>query len=601
MSRPLSWRLIATAALAFSAYLIFDILKAHPGIAAPDELYVLDRLQGLAEGRGLDWRLGGSPLFLAAFSAWLHIAGSSAAAILAFPAALFGAECALLYAVTRRECGEASGRWALLISLMSAFSLLRARCLLGFTAVPLYFLLMFWWLRKPLFQRALPAAALGMLGALFFFEYDAWIAAALALGAIIALSPASQRPALLPLLLGGLACLALMTAGHALVSRSTLALRGGQLAHAGAMRSALPNLKAFFFGSPPGSDELLSEPSFPLWCWPGLLLGLSLALKERRWLLAALPLAIAPLAFPGAAAEGRRAIAAWPLLCILGGLGWSQIAAWLHESALPSRLKSLLPWAMVFAALLFQAGSYARALDARDALTYSQSRGFLAAQKILAAEPGERLCSLGLDHSAALRLLTAPSSPGQPWAMIPREYAPWPLPPAWGDWSLLPGAQSPRPIYLLRAAPALAARLQALDTQIRALETAMPEADCTARLAILMQALQAGPGMDPWLRSFCCHHALAAAACIGKLPPELLQVMLTQPQQSATPWLQLSAALEKAQPEAALALLRRASAQDPRRKGAWDSQIGILRRLGRQAEADRLQARIDAMGPGSLW
>jgi hypothetical protein len=311
------------------------------------------------------------------------------------------------------------------------------------------------------------------------------------------------------------------------------------------------------------------------------------------------------MALSGDLTDARRAIAAWPLLALLCGIGWSEIS---------SRLSFLRPsraiWrvAMAFlctAGAIHQARGYAAALDARDMASFSLSRRLLLVAEKLRGHEGPVYPSLGLSQGAALRLLARPLQGGKgsggAMAVIPWEYSPWPLPMAWGAWTDIRDDARSSPIYLLRATPATAARLAVVNETIRGLELSLSDGDCRSRLELVLAFLEGPRAKDPWIRSWCFHHAIAASACLGKMPASLVASILNEPQQSVTPWLLLSAMLEHPQPEQALALLARSTNQDPRRKGAWEGQIRILRRLGRIKEAAQVEARMGLVPAEFLW
>jgi hypothetical protein len=558
----------------------------NPGIAAPDEIAVLGRCALLGQGIWPHPRITGGTFPLYLYMVFCHFIPANALLTQWIPSLGVALEGPLLFRVGDRLGGPRAGIAAAWINAGAAQTLLRARTLLGFNLLPLELLCLL--LCSGKLRRPLGAFLWGLVLALFLFDYEAWPAAWPAL-MVLALAEGADRKRLVLGLGLGLAITLGASAGFLggyVRQRAALGTFDSQ----GISARLFHSLGAYFLGSGGGSHELGPWPSFPLAALPLVLLGLKPG-SRRVWLWLLALCGLLPLAASGnGIMEARRAIVAWPALCLLAGLG---AASWTWR---PAGFKTA---AMALAAVLALAELSAlhRGLDARDQATYALSRrAEAAAQALERADPGPKALWLdlsGTDHAwERWWLRSQPSS--DLWALVPGAYALPSLLSRGGRWIrvAVPGAA---PVFWLRPPDALKPELEAVEgaaLDLQALRTGNDSADGPKLLQRSMERLPRET--DPWIRTLLLETALESSMRMGGPAEDLLRKIEAGPLSSSNAPLSAAAWLAPKDPGRALKLMRRVTDMDPRRGRAWRLRSGLAARLGLFREAEACARRADA-------
>jgi hypothetical protein len=330
-------------------------------------------------------------------------------------------------------------------------------------------------------------------------------------------------------------------------------------------------------------------PAFPLWALPLLAAGLVWGGTQRWPLLAWALLGLAPLALPGTVAEANRAVVAWPALCLLSGLGLAALAR-----PLPRRAALALACAWLALGATSEARAYAGMQDRCDPLARSYWRRLEMAANVLRQRATSRPLRLlsDLDWRPAPELvlragLASGDGHAETWALLPREYAPRPLDPAWGLWIPLRDPQSPGAVlYLLRLAPAQAERFAARDRWLANFRAqAGPAANALAVLQAVQSALKDPALKDPWLRRTLLDLDVHTVMEAQQDPGQCLPLLLAEPRLS--PWQAAIAAqaLAARDPRRALALAEQSVREDPERAAAVALRDRLRQALARPASA----------------
>jgi hypothetical protein len=559
-----------------------------PGIAAPDELSQVAWIANAAKG------LMPQPRFTSGYLVWAYTAAlgrwlpANATLVQLLPSLAVGLEGLLLAKVGGALGGPRAGLAAALVNAAAAQTLLRARTLLAFTYMPLELLLMVVLAEK--LARPFWALAWGLLLSLILLDYEAW---PVAWPGLLWLA-SRRRPAWGALLTGlglGLTLVVLCTAPfwhNYAAQRSTL----HTFDRMGVFLRFCRALAAYFGGLFGGCHELGAWPAFPLWALPLALLGLVRS-RSQPWLWALVALGTLPMAAGDGAVEARRAVVAWPALCLLAGFGSAEAIGWSGQTRLG--LGGLLKWSLPLALaglMLMEAAAMHRALAARDQPTYALSRRAEAAAAVLekvSPGPKDLLLELsGSDHAWEYWWLR--STPGaETWALVPGAYALPALRAQGGRWIGV-GVPGAAPVFWLEPTAPQLARLRAVNTAATDLRAGLVRGvDYTGLLQRCMQRLPRAK--DPWLRTLLLESALDCALRLGGPDESLLQALEAQDLCSSNAWLLAGAWLGPRDPARALRLLRRATSLDPRRAPAWRLRAALAKAQGLQGEAMACLAR----------
>jgi hypothetical protein len=422
LGRRWAWAAFAVA-LGGMCFAALDFSLWHPGVDAWDQVKGVAYAQEAREGWALPWRFGGSNVFFLIFEAALAWGGHHAALWRAPNLLAFALESLLLWRLASRLAGPQAAFGAILMNSVAALTWVRLRCLLGFHLLPLELLALLWLAEGKGRWRSL---ALGLGLGLVLFEYEA---ALLCLPIVVlwaASRPREERPAIGWTLLGLAAVLPFVilgTRGSASnFAMVRLAAQGSQGLGA-QLWQGCSDLLRFLTGY--GREDLLLEHVAALPRLSLVLLGFGVcaAWLKQRWLLLWALIGLAPLFVFAKVAEAHRAIAAWPALCLLGGLGFAFIWQRLYASRAAC--------AALFLALSLGAAVHARAYFAMQAriepLARSHWRLIEKVASILrdqaTGEPVAVLCQIGRRNMAELRAL-APSTDDarDRWAFMGEDY-----------------------------------------------------------------------------------------------------------------------------------------------------------------------------------
>jgi hypothetical protein len=587
----------------FSLCLAYELFWRHPGVGAPEELFFLTRLQLASQGAALPWLFGRGSLYSRLLALSLKIGGEHLAA-LQFPnLLLFALESLLLWRLAKARWGGLAPLFAVLANLCCAFSFLRARTLFSYADTPALLLGMLWLL--PRCRSWAAALAFGLACALALLDYEVWLLAPAILALAWLRQESASRPPLAPLLLGlslGLGWVAFLSAPD--LGRYASYRIHETLLDGGPWQNFSANLGACFLGWGKAVNGLVHQPTLPLLLLPLLLLGSLLALKKDGDLLSWAAVGLAPLASGGPFFEPNRAILAWPALVLLSALG----LAWLWGKCLKPGAQG--PWALATAGLFFlalfaaQALSYDRAVQSWDGRIYGPSRRQMAAADFLRRQGQgfELLDELGGKPMASFDFFLGPHalSDEPAWALIEGEDAPPTLPASWGEWREFRSAPDSAPLYLLRVAPAMRARLEAVNRALSALWLGMPD-DPSLQLPWLESALKGMAGQDPWIRGATLEALVRLELNLGRLNAESVNALLQDELPSSAPLISCAAYFKDSHPDLALFLARRALERDPRRSAAWSLCADLEEKNGHSAQAAKLRHRLSLMPPGQVW
>jgi|GEM_PF-3835834 len=568
--RALAW---ASAALCVAAALwaLADACLLHPGIESWDAVDSVAKAAGLLNGQPQPFRMDSGWLQVQGLAAALRMAGSGPLALRLPNLLCFGLESLLLWRMAKDWAGPLAGFGALAVQCLAASTWLRLRLPLAYMQVPAELLAALWLLKGRPAWRGL---GLGLLAGLGMADYGAWPAALAVVAAAWWARPADRRPAAGWILLaaGGMAA-ALALGGRAYHS-SYMLTRLGPAHGAGAsyLSTWLKGTWRYFTGQGQPDQLLDSLPAFPAWAFPFLAAGLYFA-GPRRWALSAWALlGLGFLALPGPVAEANRAIVAWPALCLLSGLGLAGLLrAW------PRRRALLLGCAWLCAGAALEGGAYATMQDRCDPLSRSYWRRLELAADVLrrraAGRPLRVLSDLDWRPAPELGLRDGlPEGPAgaETWALLPREYVPRPLDPAWGLWVPLPDPEAPGAVsYLVRLAPAQAARFAARDRWLADFRRRCgPNANALAVMQAAQDALADPALADPWLRRSLLDLYVHRVMEAQQDPAQCLPLLLAQPSLSAWEAAIAAQALAPKDPRRALALAEQSVREDPDRAAA---------------------------------
>ncbi len=593
------WALVLGLCFA-SALILLPRFDIWTGWASVDEEAVLSWVQSIREGLWPPLRLGQGYLHQLTLALGCGTFGWTALGARVTAFFIFLAECAALSALTKRWAGERPAVWAVLVNCLAAFSLTRGASLLSFSMTPLELCLLLLALPRAT-KHSGWALVWGALVALFAVDYEGALLAVPGLGVAFALA----RPKARVVLAGGAGLVlgaGLLVWGSAPYFADTLAVRRSQSLPPNAIqawRFFVAHAQQYFMGGGRGLVYLGSpqHPAWPPWALAGLLLGLPLTwIKGSRavWLLLLLPF-VALLAH-SPAIEPNRVVVAWPMLCLVAGVGLAALVGWL-KARRPRLQFLILP--LVLAGAVSEARAYLRGLEEHWPRFYHESASLERARIYLdSLNPRPQVLSSMRPGGGELGrfALGTPADQGQNLVLV---LLPWQLSaqrdPKEGQWFDFYSVNAEAPVTLLLPAPESAklwiareARLNAWWRQLRAL----PPSQALAKLRAIDMALE-----DPWSRSALWDQRLRLARYLGQENVVELSQAATQSPAPADAWMRLAQGFAGIDPSKALAAVSNATRADPRRRDAWRLKLGLLRAQAQMAEAETLAKELNAHDP----
>jgi hypothetical protein len=541
--------------LGFAALLLLDSGLWHPGFSyfdeGPNVIYVQ---QGLEGGR-FSFELFKGCIHRNLVILVMQIFGPSLGAWRAFTLLALGLETLLIGLVARRLNNSKAGVWAACFNLCCAVTFLRARSLLSYSLLPLELLSLIWLL--PHMRKSYLAFAWGAVAAFMLSDYEGWIFCLPVLALLAQQEPGQTRPRLAYTAFGFFAALLflLVLSWKSLPTHFLVRTRTLPTGVFGAIHYLWLSLRSFFWGGETFAYMGISQHSvYPWWALPALVFGV---LASPRKLLAWLLLGLIPMVFIGTAAEPNRLMVAWPVLCLLTGLGFSRVSG---------RLELLIFPLLIFGAGL-EAKAYVNSVEKEYQRFYGPSAEMMRlAAKMKAQYPlGVALINeLDYESSAGDRFIWTSYGPPKAqepvFALIPWEYA-INLDPSWGTvvWSG-PG------FLFLKASKKAALRLGLIQDEIFSMRKPLPRFDLIGRRQGLLDYLATHPKSDMWVRTSAMEGAFGMSTMIGDFPKDLMMDILKEKLASASVYAWLADKAKLTDPAFAQYLATRALRKDPRRE-----------------------------------
>jgi hypothetical protein len=576
--------------------LVYDALWRHPGYAFGDETIQIHYLQQIRDGGPfhLRWAQGGISRGIQL--AWCALGGGRLGWIYVPGLVFLLLECGFLHAVARRWYGAEVADWAVLACLGAAFTWLRSHSLLSRQFLPAEVLFFCWasaWVRSRASAVLWAAAA-----ALLVLDYEgALIAMPLAAVACAVHEPGPRRHAG-SAVLAGMGTLFLLMLLQPATVQSYVSLRTavswGEDLHrlAAAIWS---NLHAVFLGSPETLPYMAVEkwPALAYWLWPGLALaalraGRGPALAILAWAILAVLATQSSLAPYGAPVH--RLVAAWPALCLLAGLGFSQLRQGLGRWGWLVLLWALLGFGLElhgYALHLGAAGDTAygrsQSLDRalRDAVSLSRAEGD-GVSTVLADQP----FPVARFHLASL---PAPQpKPGGAYIVLlsPDLRLPWLA--LHGERRLYQLDHSQEPVLWIRLRGAEAERFRRVDAELRE-ALGPPGQEAAAQRERIESWQQSHPGADDfsWASLTARDAWLAFQLTVTE---EQYRLACQRPLISPAPFAKLAEFYQRRDAHLSLALAQRSLDLDPLFRPAHAQYEQALGRLGCEEQAAEAKA-----------
>lgn len=574
------------AVLALAAGAVYDALWLHPGFSLVDEAHAVAFVRAFIDGQGLPFSFGTGAL-TRTVQALLGSLGQGQLWLLRLP--IWGAilaELWLLWVLGRRVLGPRAAAGAVLVCALSGLSLLRTHSLLSFALLPAAQLLLLW---LYLDARRWAWVAAGALAGLWILDYEAWPLALLGLAAFVGLT-GWDRVRAQNFMLGLLPALALVWALSAENLASWWAWRSArELAplSAGSF-GALQRLSGFFLGGMPSISYLGLDgaPAWPWWALAPLLYGAALAWRRAPGLLLWSGIGLLGLLPHANALEPNRAIAAWPALCLLAGLGLEQSLSWIEER-LDAAPAGLLLGLVLLCAGVIEWSAFQSNQAKNQQGYYVRSAAWIAAAQELgpSARTGQALVLSGFDKTGhALRYMLGEKKrslgSAQAWLLLPQGL----LKDAPLKGLLRLDARDPLEIgrESLVVVPTHSA-LAAAEAQARAIELSLPAFDTLAQRRLLRAELDR-KGQPALLRNWLWWRWAGLAGPVGAIGAEDLVLLSQESFQGGLAYVQVGMQLMSRNPEWAFAVLDRGLQRDPQAL----LPPGVLRDLQRLRAAHKV-------------
>jgi hypothetical protein len=596
------WLLAAVlVALSLVAALLWaETQRWRPYYSAGDESAEARVLVNAQAGQPLQWAWAQGGLRRGTQLAWLRLAGAGPGRMADLSVLAFGLELVLLAAVAARWIGSSGAAWAVLADLCCADSWMRARSIMAFSWLPAELLLLAWLSGKVRSRTA--AAAWGAAAAALTLDWEGF---SLALPGLLAVC-LTQEPGLRRRwawasgsLASVLGCILLTQSrpwSDYLAVRHAVSLGGGGAFVLGRWGRNLWQLLAG--GEPVSYFSVQHWPAFALWALPLAGLGAWLAWRSGRWawlLWAALVLGLGEFDRASWGVPAHRLAAAWPLLCLLAGLG----GAWLQERMPGPRAVGLLLLLLALGAGA-EADAYFRHMAIFGSRNWGRSANFAAAAKLVGAAPaGVAVDSALLEArypDLALHVQARRGAGGDAWVLLPPEYRL--LAPAWGRVVVVRGGGNDEPVLLLHAQGAAAARFDVLEADLRPLLPLPADRDQDLPRE---RAWLARGGHDDWARWLLLSQDLRHSADLGvALDPQVWDSLRLHPPLTPAPWVELGRVLLPLDPAGALRAFDQALQIDPLYAPAFLNRVAALEKMGQPAAAEaQRQLNLQAQAQGA--
>jgi hypothetical protein len=574
--------------------------QQRPGFAIGDETLGFRLSLELAQGAPLQWHWGRGVLHRAANAAWIWLVQPNLL-LLHLPALLFfGLELLFLARLSRRWAGPGHAGWAVVAVLLSAHTWMRVRGLVGLQWTPTLLLglaVASGWVRG----RS-SALLWGLSAALLLLEYEgAFLAAPFLWLACREHEQAFRRVAGWSAVAFGAGVLALgwLARGdwsHYSSVRWDIYLGRGDGEW---LRTWLVNLRGILLGGLPGpSYGVDAWPFLPPWIWPGLALGLLPAWRRWRWavlwsaaLLFITQATRSPWGLPVHRLAGLAPAAAW-----IAALGLRRL--WEAGRGARALVLGLLAFG-----LLGETHAWFRHMALHGRQLYGRSQ--------LQAEAGRlarRAAAEGLGVQTALYEIVRPElayfcSPvaAQPGAdrilFVPPQLRLAALQsglPA----TVLARSSNDEPVLLLRVPAARAARFDALERELRALQASPGEAPASASERDRAWLRRGG---DAWAFAMLLERELRRAWWGVALNEEHLRWAGRADLASPAPLVTLGRFYRFRDPSAALQLLDRALRLDPAFSPALEERVKVLEDQGPSRALEEAREARWRMARAGAW
>ena len=587
-------------ALALVAVLLWaETQRLRPYYSVGDETFQVQSLVAIRAGAPLQWRWVQGDLQRNALYGWWRLTGSGPGRLLDLGLLVFAAELVLLALVATRWAGPTVAAWALLADLLCADTWMRVRSILSFQWLPAQILLLAWLAGK---VRSRWAALLwSVAAACLVLDYE---------GALLAL------PGLIAV------CLAQETAfrrrwawvlgGFVLALLAILRLQPRSLADYSAVRHAASvgtapaalllawgrNLWQLLVGGKPLAYFSVERwPAFTLWALPLLFIGVVLAWRARRWtwLAWAAGATLASQASLGHhGVPAHRLVVAWPILCLLAGLG----GAWLQARLGGSAARWLLPLVLLGGAA--EADAFFRHMAIHGERQWGRSRNMAEAGRwVASAPPGVAVDSALLEaRYPDLRFHVQPrrGDGTRAWVLLaPGDRV---LAGALGRTLAVHDGMNDEPVPMLQASGAVAARFDAMEADLR---TLLPLPLDPAAAQAREQAWLRRGGHDDWalwaVLELDMHHYFDGRG----MDPLALALFKRHPPLTPAPWVVLGRVAAAAPDSTDLRAFDHALQLDPLYLPALLWKARALEAMGRLAEARALRELAQRRQAQGAW
>ncbi len=566
-SRPAPRWLLVSAVFAVGALIggaLLDALVLHPDFSHVDEAQAVAFVRAALDGRGLPFSFG-TGAWTRAVQAGLASLGHGQLWLLRLPVWLgLLAELALLWILGQRLLGQRAAACALLVNAICGWTLLRSHSLLSWALLPAAQLAV---LALYLHGRRWAWILSGACAVLMFLDYEAWPLALLGLVAALSLGP-WDRPRARDFLLGCLPALALVWALSAENLNSWWAWRSARelTSLSVATQGGLQRLFSFFMGGPSVSTlGLEGFSSWPWWALVPLIYGTGLSVRRAPGLLLWILIGMLGLIPHANALEPNRAIAAWPALCLVAGLGLEQALSWLEEQLAPLPTMAVLAVMLGSASVLeWSAFQDNQALNQRG--YYARSSAWRALARELAPTNDVQILTGFNSGGDALRYLIAERKSSdlktRRWVLVPQGLLKDIDPKGLTVLSARDSLELARETLLGLPSTDHSSELFLAEATARNLEQSLPVFDTLSQRAQLRAAL-ATKGQSPLLRNWLWWRWATLAGPVGAIQARDVAAIAQERFKGGLAFSQMGLQLLATQPDWAYALLDLALRRDP--------------------------------------